>query len=75
MKLLNPVMIWWNGIPPSVTEREDGSFQLRYQNPNHPPARVRFYAAAKRVRFLKQTVATIIGGVAVAVIIKWLGLS
>ncbi len=76
MRVFNRVTIWWNGIPPSITEQEDcGSFLIRYQDPNHPLARVRFNAAARHVRFFKKAIGTILTPVATAAIIKWLGLS
>jgi hypothetical protein len=75
MKVWNRLKTWWSGVPPSITEGEDGSYRLRYQNPNHPPAGVRFKAAAMRARFLKGAIGAVAVAVAAAAIIKWLGLS
>lgn len=75
MKVWNRLKIWCSGIPPSITEREDGSYHLRYQNPDQPPACVRFKAAAMRARFLTGAIGAVAVAVAAAAIIKLLGLS
>jgi hypothetical protein len=75
MKVWNSLKTWWSGVQPSITETETGGYRLRYQNPNHPPARVRFKAAAMRAAFIKGAIGAIAVAVAAAAIIKWLGLS
>jgi len=75
MKVWNRLKIWWAGVPPRITERENGSYRLSYQNPNHRPGRVRLRAAAMRAKFLTRAIGAIAVAVAAAAIIKCFGLS
>jgi hypothetical protein len=78
VKLWNWLKVWWRGVPPTITELEDGSgWRCEYQNPNHPPARECLATAARkpRVKLMLGGVATVVLAVLAQAVSKWLGLS